>query len=47
MGVLDNINPLASAGPPLTSFHFRVDFGLPGLFVKDVGFKKVSGMNME
>ena len=47
MGVLDDINPLASAGPPQTAYHFRVDFGLPGMFVKDVGFKKVSGMNME
>ncbi len=30
---------------PLTGFHFRVDFGVPGMFTKDVGFKSVSGIN--
>lgn len=35
-----------SVGPPLVGYHFRVDFGLPGLFVKDVGFESVSGISM-
>jgi phage tail-like protein len=47
MGVLNDLNPLAAAGLPLTSYHFRVDFGLPGLFVKDVGFQSVTGISME
>ena len=52
MGILDNINPF-SAGRPLTNFHYRVDFGLSGsygtraLFIKDVGFSKVTGMTKE
>ena len=45
--MLDSVHPFGSSGPPLTGFHFRVDFGLPGLFVKDVGFKSVSGISME
>ena len=45
--MLESLNPFASAGAPLTGFHFRVDFGLPGLFVKDVGFKTVTGISME
>jgi|TARA_B110000908_G_C10180246_1_gene415317 phage tail-like protein len=45
MGIFDN-----PAGRPLTNFHYTVDFGLSGsgsdstLFIKDVGFSKVSGM---
>jgi phage tail-like protein len=48
MGILDNINPF-SAGRPLTNFHYKVDFGLSSigatraLFMKDVGFSKISG----
>lgn len=36
-----------SSSHPLTGYHFRVDFGIPGLFTKDVGFKSVSGISME
>lgn len=34
-----------SDSSPLTGYHFRVDFGVPGLFTKDIGFKSVSGVN--
>jgi len=30
---------------PLSGYHFRVDFGIPGFFTKDIGFKSVSGIN--
>lgn len=43
---LADLNPLV-AGKPLPGFSFRVDFGLPGLFVKDVGFKSVSGIEFK
>jgi phage tail-like protein len=40
---LDELNPFAAA-KPLPGYHFRVDFGLPGLFVKDVAFRRISGI---
>lgn len=42
----EDVSPI-HAGKPVTSFHFRVDFGVPGLFIKDVGFQSVSGLEME
>lgn len=47
MNIQDTLASLTTAGPPLTGYHFRVDFGLPGLFVKDVGFKEVSGISLK
>ena len=44
--LVEDVSPL-HAGKPVTSFHFRVDFGIPGLFIKDVGFQSVSGLEME
>lgn len=44
--LLDDLNPVV-AGKPVTGFHFRVDFGIPGLFIKDVGFQSISGLEME
>ncbi|TND02428.1 MAG: conserved hypothetical phage tail region protein [Bacteroidetes bacterium] len=32
---------------PLAGYSFRVDFGIPGFFTKDIGFKSVSGINFE
>ena len=31
--------------PPLPAYSFRVDFGIPGFFTKDIGFKSVSGID--
>jgi phage tail-like protein len=44
---MNNSNSLSQAEQPVTGFHFRVDFGLPDIFVKDVGFQSVSGISME
>lgn len=30
---------------PLPGYSFRVDFGIPGYFTKDIGFKSVSGID--
>ena len=43
---LNDLNPLV-AGKPLPGYNFRVDFGLPGLFVKDVAFKTISGIGFK
>lgn len=45
--MIDSLNPFGQASRPLTGFSFRVDFGIPGLFTKDVGFQKVSGIGVE
>ena len=43
---LNDLNPFV-AGKPLPGYNFRVDFGLPGLFVKDVAFRTVSGIGFK
>jgi phage tail-like protein len=43
---LSELNPFV-AGKPLPGYNFRVDFGLPGLFVKDVAFRSVSGIGFK
>lgn len=34
-----------SSDAPLAGYYFRVDFGIPGMFTKDIGFKSISGIN--
>lgn len=36
-----------SASIPFSGYSFRVDFGIPGMFTKDIGFKTVSGISFE
>lgn len=47
MSIVDSLNPFAKADSPHTNYHFRVDFGIPGFFVKDVGFKNIDSFGVK